>query len=187
MLTLPSEQIPSVKYVGIDAGLKGGISLFDKYGRVIEIFDMPLTRSNLINVVNIGTFFKKIRDNIIVFIEVPQFSDKVQPLENTATAFKYGINLGKIISILSLLKIEFIVISPIKWKKYFGLIRKSKIDSCIKASKILPTYANKFIPSKLLPYNNSHKIVYNDGKAEAFLIGVYGLAVYKGVKAYDVG
>ena len=158
--------------IGIDPGISGAICFFED-GQVKEIIDMPVMADGKKNKrqVNgpqtyneiskrINTFPKK---DIIVVIE--QVS--AMPGQGVTSMFNFGQSFGVLKGICSAMQLSMFFIRPVKWKKYFGLIKTEKDASRTKVIEIFP-----YISSELSRKKDSNK-------ADAVLIASFFYNTYK--------
>jgi hypothetical protein len=82
-------------------------------------------------------------------------------VQGSASTFTFGYGTGQMESVMFVQGLEIIWVTPSVWKKHFHLIKKPKIDSVHKAAAFWP----EFEFTKLA----------HDGRAEAALIGCYGI------------
>jgi crossover junction endodeoxyribonuclease RuvC len=149
-------------FVGIDPGQKGAIAIIDSFG-IADVIDMPVINKE-IDAKKIYEFLKKeffdyhidVKD-IFCLIEKSQS----MPGQGVRSVFSYGKGYGKLIAILECFNINFVELHPVKWKRYFNLIKKNKNESIREAEK-------KFKNIKIK----------NDGQAEALLIAKYAKLNY---------
>ena len=143
-------------YVGIDSGAKGAIAVITESGEIV-IQDMP----TLEELMKDTTGLKACKGNTYrVALE------QVHPLpgQSCIASFTYGQNflLAKLIGFCY--NIDTVMVSPMRWKKYYGLKKEPnetkteyKRKSVEKARELFPKAA------ELLKYSK-------DGRAEALLI-----------------
>jgi crossover junction endodeoxyribonuclease RuvC len=158
--------------IGIDPGISGGICFFED-GQVREILDMPTMAEGKKNkrqingpqIYNefssrIGKFHKK---DIVVVIE--QVS--AMPGQGVTSMFNFGQSFGVLKGICSAMQLSMHFVRPVKWKKYFGLIKTEKDASRTKVIEIFP-----YVSSKLSRKKDSNK-------ADAILIASFFYNTYK--------
>ena len=158
--------------IGIDPGISGAICFFED-GQVKEIIDMPVMADGKKNKrqingpqtyneisARINKFPKK---DIIVVIE--QVS--AMPGQGVTSMFNFGQSFGVLKGICSAMQLSMFFIRPVKWKKYFGLIKTEKDASRTKVIEIFP-----YISSELSRKKDSNK-------ADAVLIASFFYNTYK--------
>jgi len=155
--------------VGIDLGFVNLSICIVAYNpknksETIEIFkpklkDEKMDIEEIIRILSIATpqdTFKALMEDVHSF-----------PQQGVASTFKFGFSKGLISGIVKATnpKSELILVSPQKWKKYYGLIKKDKKDSIQKALGWLPV--DKTDPMVIKMITKDHN------NAEAFLMAKY--------------
>lgn len=163
-------------YCGIDCGINGAICFIAD--NKIEVFDMPIIRVRQKNKVKTVLDAKKI---INIFKERSAklkytLIEEVQsmPGQGSVSGVTIGINFGILIGILESLNINYSVIHPKKWQKFFNIYGNSAIvDRTARKNDI--KLQGKKIVTKLYP-----EIVFEtkrgrflDGRSDAALIATY--------------
>jgi len=158
--------------IGIDPGISGAICFFED-GQVKEIIDMPVMADGKKNKrqVNGPQTYNEIskrinkfpKKDIIVVIE--QVS--AMPGQGVTSMFNFGQSFGVLKGICSAMQLSMFFIRPVKWKKYFGLIKTEKDASRTKVIEIFP-----YISSELSRKKDSNK-------ADAVLIASFFYNTYK--------
>ena len=158
--------------IGIDPGISGAICFFED-GQVKEIIDMPVMADGKKNKRQINgpqtynEISKRInkfpKKDIIVVIE--QVS--AMPGQGVTSMFNFGQSFGVLKGICSAMQLSMFFIRPVKWKKYFGLIKTEKDASRTKVIEIFP-----YISSELSRKKDSNK-------ADAVLIASFFYNTYK--------
>ncbi len=158
-------------FIGIDPGVTGGISIVFTKGEfsIDEAIanEVPLTSDRKIDCRHIFEDLKEITecclDKVFCVIEKAQS----MPGQGAPATFNYGVTYGKLLSILDVLRIPYQEVHPMKWKKEFQLVKKSKHDSAAVASKLFP--AQNFLTER-------GRLM--DGKAESLLLAEYARRIY---------
>ena len=129
--------------IGIDPGIAGAICFFEN-GEVKEIIEMPTMADGKKNKKQVNgsqiynEIFKRIENlskkNIYVVIE--QVS--AMPGQGVTSMFNFGQSFGVLKGICSAMQLPTYYIRPVKWKKYFGLIKSEKDASRTKVIEIFP-------------------------------------------------
>ena len=158
--------------IGIDPGISGAICFFED-GQVKELIEMPVMADGKKNkrqingpqtyneiLERINRFQKK---DVIVVIE--QVS--AMPGQGVTSMFNFGQSFGVLKGICSAMQLSMFFIRPVKWKKYFGLIKTEKDASRTKVIEIFP-----YISSELSRKKDSNK-------ADAVLIASFFYNTYK--------
>ena len=105
-------------YIGIDPGKSGGICfLMDDE---IKTFKCPTTTHDMAEKLIIS---KNIRKCTAVIERVHAF-----PGQGVTSCFNFGYNYGVWLGILSALHIQYKLVSPQKWIKYYGVPKMEKKD-----------------------------------------------------------
>ena len=152
--------------IGIDPGIAGAICFFSN-GNVIDVIDMPTMADGKKNKkqVNGRQIFNEIKfiknkfvnENIEVVVE--QVS--AMPGQGVTSMFNFGQSFGVLKGICAALKLPIYFVRPVKWKKYFNLIKTNKDASRTKVIEIFP-----YISSKISRKKDSNK-------ADSILIAKY--------------
>lgn len=151
-------------FLGIDPGLSGAIAFVSPAGDV-HAFDMPVLEYTITG--------KKTRREVDVarlariLTKYPAASCQLEAVWGMAgrgaSEFTFGQSYGMIKAALTLSGIPYELISPQKWKNYYGL-GSDKDGSRAKATELFPAFASLWSRKK------------DDGRAEAVLIANHGLA-----------
>jgi crossover junction endodeoxyribonuclease RuvC len=152
--------------IGIDPGISGAICFFEN-GEVKEIIEMPTMADGKKNKKQInGTqiyneILRRIRNfsKKDIFVVIEQVS--AMPGQGVTSMFNFGQSFGVIKGICSAMQLSTYFIRPVKWKKYFGLIKSEKDASRTKAIEIFP-----YISSNLSKKKDANK-------ADAILIASF--------------
>ena len=157
---------------GIDPGISGAICAL-KDGKVIEIYEMPTMidgkkNKRQVNGAEVANIFKKELMNFNVTTESYEKIAKVvvehvtaMPGQGVTSMFNFGQSFGVIKGICAALKLPIYFVRPVKWKKYFNLIKTNKDASRTKVIEIFP-----YISSKISRKKDSNK-------ADSILIAKY--------------
>lgn len=95
-----------------------------------------------------------IQEPMIAVIE----SVSSMPHDGVSSAFLFGNGLGLYQGMCAARGLELVMVKPSVWKRYFGLIKKTKEDSRQLALKLFPMFKEEL------------KLKKNEGRAEALLI-----------------
>lgn len=148
-------------YMGCDPGGKGALAILDPTNGDLEIFDTP------VHIIKVGKS-KKARIDLFElarFIDIRKEKIKVaivesvhaMPAQGVSSSFQFGFATGAVEGIIAANFIRLEHVTPMKWKKAFGLTADK--DSCRRrASEIMPRHAEKW----------NRRM--DDGRAEAALI-----------------
>jgi crossover junction endodeoxyribonuclease RuvC len=92
---------------------------------------------------------------------------KAMPGQGVTSMFNFGQSFGVIKGVCSALNIPIYFVRPLKWKKYFDLVKTNKDASRTKAIQIYPHISDKISRKK------------DSNKADAILIASYFKDVQK--------
>jgi len=151
---------------GIDPGVSGAISVLENK-KVIEVFDMPTMidgkkNKKQVNGAQVTNIIKERLDSekekeIAVVVE----HVNAMPGQGVTSMFNFGQSFGVIKGICSALSLPIYFVRPIKWKKYFNLIKTNKDASRTKVIEVYPEISSKLHRKK------------DSNKADAILIARY--------------
>ena len=152
--------------IGIDPGITGAICFFEN-GEVKDIIEMPNMADGKKNKrqINGPQIYNEISARIIdfpkkdVLVVIEQVS--AMPGQGVTSMFNFGQSFGVIKGICSAMQLSMHFVRPVKWKKYFSLIKSEKDASRTKVIEIFP-----YISSKLSKKKDSNK-------ADAILIASF--------------
>ncbi len=160
--------------IGIDPGITGAICFFEN-GEVKDIIEMPNMADGKKNKrqINGPQIYNEISARIIdfpkkdVLVVIEQVS--AMPGQGVTSMFNFGQSFGVIKGICSAMQLSMHFVRPVKWKKYFSLIKSEKDASRTKVIEIFP-----YISSKLSKKKDSNK-------ADAILIASFFHNTYQKV------
>ena len=152
--------------IGIDPGISGSICFFQD-GKIIDVVEMPIMIEGKKNKkqVNGSQIFNEISyrikkiDKKDIKVVIEQVS--AMPGQGVTSMFNFGQSFGVIKGICSALKLPIYFVRPVKWKKYFNLIKTDKEASRSKAIQIFPYISSKLSKKK------------DNNKADAILIASF--------------
>lgn len=118
-------------YIGIDNGLKGGITVINNREGLVSSIPMPVKEGiyDLDSIINFIKNYPK-KDTTIV-LETAW----VRPISGKRACFMNGFCYGNMLGVIETLKFKHIKVNPGKWMKDLGLSSKEKkgsIDFCLK-------------------------------------------------------
>ena len=142
--------------LGIDCGKKGAFTRINPDGDILKTYDMPVQNKE----VDLYALINILEENKDCFATVEEC--RCIGIGSKKSMFSFGKNYAYVIMGLASLKIKYQIVSPVKWKKEFSLIKTEKSASIQKAIQLQPKFRSWFIKSK-------------DGRAESYLIGLYGV------------
>ena len=151
---------------GIDPGMSGAISVLENK-KVIDVFDMPtmidgkknkrqVNGSHVTNIIKERLNKDKDKEIVVVVEHV-----NAMPGQGVTSMFNFGQSFGVIKGICAALSLPVYFVRPIKWKKYFNLIRTNKDASRTKVIEVYPEISSKLSRKK------------DSNKADAILIARY--------------
>ena len=153
--------------IGIDPGAGGAVAILEKDGRLVQVFDMPS-----VEVVVGGKAKKRVSPEMLA-AELRMYNvagtiaviEQVgaMPGQGVSSMFAFGEAFGLAKGVLAGLTIPVQTVTPAKWKKALNL-NAGKDGARAKAAALWPDMAGEF------------RRVKDDGKAEAALIGHWGLS-----------
>ena len=149
---------------GIDPGVSGAISVLENK-KVIEVFEMPTMidgkkSKRQVNGAQVTNIIKERLDKnkeIIVVVE----HVNAMPGQGVTSMFNFGQSFGVIKGICSALSLPIYFVRPMKWKKYFNLIKTNKDASRTKVIEVYPEISSQLSRKK------------DSNKADAILIARY--------------
>ena len=152
--------------IGIDPGISGAICFFES-DIIKDVIEMPVMadgkkNKRQINGPQIVNEIQKRIENIPmknIFVVVEHVS--AMPGQGVTSMFNFGQSFGVIKGICSALKLPIYFVRPVKWKKYFNLIKTDKEASRSKAIQIFPYISSKLSKKK------------DNNKADAILIASF--------------
>ena len=161
--------------IGIDPGITGAICFFEN-GQVKDIIEMPNMADGKKNKrqINGPQIYNEILARITdipkkdVFVVIEQVS--AMPGQGVTSMFNFGQSFGAIKGICSAMQLSMHFVRPVKWKKYFSLIKSEKDASRTKVIEIFP-----YISSQLSRKKDSNK-------ADAILIASFFHNTYQKVE-----
>lgn len=155
-----------MKYVvGIDPGARGAVAILDYEGNLIEVWDVPTVE------IKTGKTVKKRISPEMFAAELRNWQDAAHcytekvgamPGQGTSSMFQFGESLGIIRGIMAGMAIPTTLVTPQVWKRDMKL-PVGKEWSRQRAAQMWPKHAREFARVK------------DDGRAEAALLGMWGL------------
>jgi crossover junction endodeoxyribonuclease RuvC len=151
-----------MRLIGIDPGAKGAVALFVADGRFEQVQDMPTVKSKGRPRVDAAAFAAMVRrlapDSAVVELV------GAMPGQGVVSMFQFGRACGIVEGVLAALQIPVTYITASQWK---GALRvpADKDGSRARASQLIPQGAECWPKAS------------NEGRAEATLIGLYGVRI----------
>ena len=150
--------------IGIDPGITGAICFFEN-GEVKDIIEMPnmadgKKNKRQVNGAEVSNIFlKELNNEDTAKVVVENVS--AMPGQGVTSMFNFGQSFGVLKGICSAMQLPMYFVRPVKWKKYFNLIKTNKDASRTKVIEIFP-----YISSKISRKKDSNK-------ADSILIAKY--------------
>jgi|TARA_B100000953_G_scaffold67806_1_gene54353 crossover junction endodeoxyribonuclease RuvC len=150
---------------GIDPGISGAISIF-KNNKFVEVLDMPTMidgkkNKRQVNGAQFAHIIKEYSNGYDGEMSVIVEQVNAMPGQGVTSMFNFGQSFGVIKGVCSALNIPIYFVRPLKWKKYFDLVKTHKDASRTKAIQIYPHISDKISRKK------------DSNKADAILIASY--------------
>ena len=150
---------------GIDPGISGAISIF-KNNKFVEVLDMPIMidgkkNKRQVNGAQFAHIIKEYSNGYDGEMSVIVEQVNAMPGQGVTSMFNFGQSFGVIKGVCSALNIPIYFVRPLKWKKYFDLVKTHKDASRTKAIQIYPHISDKISRKK------------DSNKADAILIASY--------------
>jgi crossover junction endodeoxyribonuclease RuvC len=148
--------------LGIDPGQTGAISVL-RNGLPTHVFDMPVMGrirggGQEINAYELAKILSVFADSVaLATLE----SVSAMPGQGVSSMFRFGESFGAVKGVLGALEIPYNLVTPQRWKKYFGLIGKEKDSARSLAITRFPGIADKLSRKK------------DTGRADAILIAAF--------------
>jgi crossover junction endodeoxyribonuclease RuvC len=177
-------KVSSPLIVGIDPGISGAIAVID--GDSVTFYDTPAKRvmvgakersdydleemSRTLDAltdrtVDAAAYFSTDRNGYPKELHIAIELVGSMPTDGHVGAFKFGKGYGAWLMGLVSRGLKYTQVSPLKWKRYFGLLGSDKRGSLEKARELYPQAADRLTRLK------------DNGRADALLIGRWMLEV----------
>lgn len=165
-------EAPQNCFVGIDPGAHGAFALYDPDNKGLELFDMPINQVTVngrkrttVDGSAIGRWFDANlgRMKLVVIEDV-----HAMPKQGVTSSFNFGFATGMVRGVICANLLPHKVISPQKWKKEMDVPADKNTVRQI-AMRLAPRHASWFSRVK------------DDGRAEAFLLALYGSQLRTGL------
>lgn len=157
-----------MKILGIDPGRSGAAALITGGGgfsRELEVYDLPFDEEGVLD-------YRAYRDLIVRLAPDIAYAENVWPRSSRApnakdgmgfiTSNKFMKSVGALEGITACHVPDCHKVTPVSWKRRFGLLKTTKTASRTMAATLWPKHAAIF------------KRVKDDGRAESVLIATYG-------------
>ncbi len=150
-------------HIGIDPGLTGAIAVLNAAGELLALCDTPTqTTTTGRREINAAALADLLRQ----WPGVPAAVERVgaRPGESATSGFSFGFSQGSILACLAVLGHPVRLVQPASWKRWAGIPPGAPKDASIgTASRLIPSASPHLTLKK------------HDGRADALLIGLYGL------------
>lgn len=159
-----------MKILGVDPGLKGGLTILDTEALTVTVFRMP------VNEVKKGKKKKNVYDIVRVFEAIPEgiyraYMEQVgaMPGQGVSSTWRFAEGVGILKSAVYARTGQLAIsVTPQKWKKYFELSDDKNL-SRDRAMAIFPLGAPK--------WKTKRARILDEGVTESSLIAAYGALV----------
>ena len=139
--------------IGIDPGISGAMCFFQN-GEITDVIDMPSMADGKKNKrqINSQQVFNEISERIInipkkeIIVVIEQVS--AMPGQGVTSMFNFGQSFGVLKGVFSAMQIPMDFVTPVKWKRFFNLIKTNKDSSRTKAIEIYPYISPKLSRKK---------------------------------------
>lgn len=142
-----------MRYMGIDPGQAGGITVLSDTFDVIESVPMPATMQDLWELIS------KYRGDCVAWLE----KVGAMPGQGVASTFKFGEGYGQLQMALTAAGIPFFDVTPQRWQKALGLLSR-KGESKTEHKNRMKGAAQQYFPGVKVTLKN----------ADSILIAFYG-------------
>ena len=158
--------------IGIDPGISGSICFLEN-GKIIDVIEMPTMAEGKKNKrqVNGAQVFNEISKIVLKSekkeVRVVIENVSAMPGQGVTSMFNFGQSFGILKGLCSAMQLPIYFIRPVRWKKYFGLIKAEKDASRTKAIEMFPYFS---------PHLSKKK---DSNKADAILIASFYYETYR--------
>lgn len=126
-----------IVYVGVDPGVSGGIACVDATGALVEVFKMPETEGEILNVIQLigrGPGGSHVRRAVLERVNPGVFgAGKDGQRMGVVSAFTFGRTIGLLRMALLASEIPFEEVMPVTWQTALGC--RSRGDKNVTKSK----------------------------------------------------
>lgn len=174
-------------FVGIDPGLTGGVVVLDSSKSISNymLFEEDDGFIKRDTVHKISDFLKNYKsDKLLVAIE------KVHgmPFQSSKSTFKFGRIFGYLEASINSLKLDYALVSPMTWTKFYhktlSFKKDDNLDSKKKTLMYLSQHYKDVIDKFTIKVKRTSK--FRDGLGDAFLIAAYLVDNYKTNKKLNI-
>lgn len=140
-------------YIGIDVGKNGGIAIIYESGDRVTATAVPYSDKQIIDICRI------LKNGVVAVEKVG-----AMPKQGVKSMFNFGAEYGYIKGVLDANNMQYVEVTPQKWKKHFG-VTSDKQTSIAKAHELFPTVSLR---------RTDRCRTDSDGMAESLLIAEWG-------------
>lgn len=162
-----------MQYIGIDPGAKGAVAVLDDRLQLITAEPLPMLTNGEVDVAELYRnlwHYPLLPEPTLAIIE----KVSAMPGQGVTSMFNFGRNVGELKATLKILKIPYVEITPLAWKKKVlaGLPWKAKNAADKKRAKLVAvTYVERRFPEANL---RGPRGGIKDGVADAICLAIYG-------------
>ena len=151
--------------IGIDPGQTGAIASLNKYGQVVELEDMPVMarihgKGQQVDASRLASILLSMKDGNSATVHLEQVS--AMPGQGVSATFHFGESVGIVLGVCGALGLPVRMVTPQRWKKKAGLIKKDKDAARTLAIQSHPDMVDMLKRKK------------DCGRADAILIAEFG-------------
>lgn len=150
-------------HLGVDPGLHGAWALLDGRGMLLVAGDFPIGSDDEIDVVALADTWRDLAPAAATVERVGQITRVKGRAMGISGRFNFGRRYGAVLAVLDMLGIHRDDVDPTVWKKGAGVTADKKTSLNL-ARRLWPSHAAE-----------TFRLVKHEGRAEAALIGRYGL------------
>jgi crossover junction endodeoxyribonuclease RuvC len=144
-------------FIGIDPGNSGSIAVIDDSTGTVDFMKCKETESDLFRFLSDEICDCPATLNMFGFALIERVSS--MPGQGVSSTFKFGQSYGFLRGILIASGIPFEEVTPQKWQKVFGLIRKSKAESNTDKKNRHKAKAQQLFPSVKITHANADALL----------------------------
>lgn len=165
-----------MQYIGIDPGAKGAVAVLDDRLQLITAEPLPMLTNGEVDAAELYRnlwHYPLLPEPTLAIIE----KVSAMPGQGVTSMFNFGRNVGELKATLKILKIPYVEITPLAWKKKVlaGLPWKTKNEADKKRAKLVAvTYVERRFPEANL---RGPRGGIKDGVADAICLAIYGKVV----------
>ncbi len=159
-----------VRILGIDPGLEGAAAILDPdVPGAVEVFDLPTSGEGTKRSINETEFLRLLGKYDLDHAFIEHVVGRMG--WGAGGAFRFGMAFGALRAIVAVRGIPFTLVTPQKWKKFYGLKGGQKDQMPSQAKEQSRQRAIQLFPqsSELFSRKKDHQ------RGEAALIALYGL------------